>query len=72
MDWDTESTIQTVIDTDFADKTIIAVIHRFRYIDRFDRILLFTQGFLVEDSDPTTLLTMDSEFKKLYQAWEKR
>lgn len=70
MDWETESTMQSVIETEFAHQTVIAVIHRFRYIDRFDRVVLFKQGCLTENGDPTSLLTADSEFRKLYQAWK--
>jgi ABC-type multidrug transport system fused ATPase/permease subunit len=71
MDWETESTMQSVIETDFADQTVIAVVHRFRFIDRFDRVVLLKHGCLVENGDPISLLAADSEFRKLYLAWKK-
>ncbi|KAJ5292026.1 hypothetical protein N7478_001277 [Penicillium angulare] len=70
MDWETESIMQSVLDTEFADQTIIAVIHRFRYIDRFDKVILLKQGRLMENDDPKALLAYDSEFRRLYQAWK--
>ncbi|KAJ5096759.1 hypothetical protein N7456_007480 [Penicillium angulare] len=70
MDWETESIMQSVIDTEFADQTIIAVIHRFRYIDRFNKVILLKQGKLMENDDPKSLLSYDSEFRRLYQAWK--
>lgn len=71
MDWETESTMQSVIESEFAEQTVIAVIHRFRYIDRFDRVVLLKHGCLVENDSPTTLLAADSELRKLHQAWKK-
>lgn len=64
--------MQSVIDTEFSKQTVIAVMHRFRYIDRFDRVLLFRQGCLVEDGEPKALLKSDSRFRDLYQAWKRK
>lgn len=68
MDWETESIMQSVIDTEFAEQTVIAVIHRFRYIGRFDRVMLLKQGRLVENDAPGVLMSYDSEFSRLYRA----
>jgi ATP-binding cassette subfamily C (CFTR/MRP) protein 1 len=34
----TESVIQDIIEKEFPKQTIIAVIHRLSYVDRFDRV----------------------------------
>ena len=58
--------MQRVIDEEFTQQTVIAAVHRFRYIDRFDRVALFKKGKLAECDDPASLLGRDSEFRKLY------
>ena len=60
--------MQEVIEKEFAKQTIIAVTHRFRYIERFDRVVLLNKGDLIECDSPRALLSRDSEFKKLYTA----
>lgn len=66
VDWETESMMQKVIDEEFTNQTVIAVVHRFRYIDRFDRVVLLKSGEIIECDTPIALLGRDSEFKKLY------
>jgi ATP-binding cassette subfamily C (CFTR/MRP) protein 1 len=66
VDWETESTMQRVIDAEFTKQTIIAVVHRHRFIDRYDRVALLKSGELIEYDDPFSLLRRDSEFKKQY------
>lgn len=66
VDWETESIMQRVIDAEFTEQTIIAVVHRHRFIDRYDRVALLKSGELIEYDDPISLLRRDSEFKKLY------
>ncbi|KAJ5765966.1 uncharacterized protein N7511_003582 [Penicillium nucicola] len=66
VDWETESTIQTIIEREFASQTVIAVVHRLRFIDRFDRVGLMKQGSLIECDRPQTLLSTRSEFRAFY------
>lgn len=63
--------MQAVIEKESAQQTIIAVVHRFRYIDRFDRVVLLKHGHLVECDSPKVLLERDSEFRKLYTALKR-
>lgn len=63
--------MQDVIEKEFSTQTIIAVVHRFRYIDRFDRVVLLKNGELIESDSPKKLLERDSEFKALYTAIKK-
>ncbi|KAE8547864.1 hypothetical protein EYB25_009657 [Talaromyces marneffei] len=71
VDWETEAIMQDVIEKEFSTQTVIAVVHRFRYIDRFDRVVLLNKGELVESDSPKKLLESDSEFKALYMALQK-
>ncbi|KAE8326609.1 P-loop containing nucleoside triphosphate hydrolase protein [Aspergillus sergii] len=71
VDWETETIMQDIIDKEFASQTIIAVCHRFRFIDRFDRVAVIQQGELVEYDDPTTLLESDTEFRRLFRALQE-
>lgn len=66
VDLETEAIMQRVIEEEFTYQTVIAVVHRFRYIDRFDRVALLNKGKLVECDDPASLLARDSGFRKLY------
>jgi ABC-type multidrug transport system fused ATPase/permease subunit len=68
VDTDTESMMQKVIDEEFSNHTIIAVVHRFGYIDRFDRVAVFQAGKVVECDTPKALLARDSRFRELYSA----
>lgn len=63
--------MQDVIEREFDQQTVIAVVHRFRYIGRFDRVVLLNHGDLVECDSPTALLSRDSAFRKLYTALQK-
>ena len=58
----------SVIEEHFPDQTIISVMHRLGYVDRFDRVALLQNGELVECDSPSALLSTDSKFRKLYGA----
>ncbi|KAJ5685180.1 hypothetical protein N7536_007799 [Penicillium majusculum] len=51
-----------------AGQTVIAVVHRLRYIERFDKVALLQHGELVEFDAPRALLGRESEFRKLHTA----
>jgi ABC-type multidrug transport system fused ATPase/permease subunit len=63
--------MQSIIEKEFSQQTVIAVIHRFRYVRQFDRVALLRHGELLEVDKPDVLLSKDSEFKKLYQTFNK-
>ncbi|KAF7716519.1 Uncharacterized protein PECH_005196 [Penicillium ucsense] len=68
VDWETEATMQAIIDREFKSQTVISVIHRLRYIDRYDRVALMKRGRLVEYASPAKLLSTPSEFASFYRA----
>jgi ATP-binding cassette subfamily C (CFTR/MRP) protein 1 len=63
--------MEEVIEKEFAEQTVIAVIHRFTYVNRFDRVVLMKHGEPVEFDSPVALLERDSEFRKLYMALQR-
>lgn len=68
VDWETEATMQSIIEGEFASQTVISVIHRLRYIEKFDRVALMRHGRLVEFDSPKVLLEGPSEFQAFYRA----
>jgi ABC-type multidrug transport system fused ATPase/permease subunit len=60
--------MQDIIDSEFSTKTVVAVVHRLRFIDRYDRVALMKYGELVECDSPQALLNKNSEFKRLHDA----
>ena len=66
---DTDKAMQKIIREDFGDKTIISVAHRLDTILDFDRIVVLDRGQIVEDGLPSELLSRDSAFKVLYDAY---
>ncbi|KAF2670115.1 multidrug resistance-associated protein [Microthyrium microscopicum] len=72
VDRETEATMQQIIESEFAEQTVIAVIHRFRFINKFDRVALLRRGELLECDSPEILLGTNSEFKKLYLALQRK
>ncbi|KAJ6186285.1 ABC transporter transmembrane domain type 1 [Penicillium mononematosum] len=66
VDWETEAIMQDIIEKEFPEQTIIAVVHRFRYINWFDRVMLLKHGELVECNSAEALLQRDSDLRKLY------
>ena len=56
--------MQQVIEAEFRQQTIIAVLHRFKFIDRYDRVAVLKSGRLVELDSPEALLGNDSVFRR--------
>ncbi|KAJ5959013.1 ABC transporter integral membrane type 1 [Penicillium vulpinum] len=71
VDWETEAIMQDIIEKEFSQQTIIAVVHRLRYIHWFDRVMLLKYGELVECDRAEVLLQRDSELRKLYLAFQE-
>ncbi|EPS31570.1 hypothetical protein PDE_06525 [Penicillium oxalicum 114-2] len=68
VDGETEATMQAIIDREFKSQTVISVIHRLRYVDRYDRVALMKKGRLMEYASPAELLSTPSEFASFYRA----
>lgn len=70
MDWETESIMQEIVDTEFKDQTVIAVMHRLRYVEQYDRVVLMKQGEVIECDSPQSLLASDSQFRGFHRAMQ--
>ncbi|KAL4786969.1 P-loop containing nucleoside triphosphate hydrolase protein [Aspergillus varians] len=68
VDHETESTMQEVLETEFASHTVLSVLHRLRYTHRYDRVAVLDDGVLVEFDSPAALLGRESRFAELYRA----
>ncbi|KAL6233931.1 hypothetical protein BDW75DRAFT_231562 [Aspergillus navahoensis] len=69
VDHATESTMQSILETDFSSHTILSVLHRLRYIHRYDKVVVFDAGRVVEFDEPGVLLRREgSRFKQLYRS----
>ncbi|SPB51691.1 unnamed protein product [Aspergillus niger] len=71
VDRETEALMQDVIEQDFRQQTVISVVHRFAYVDRFDRIAFLRDGEMIECDTPQALLGRDCNFRELYRAWKR-
>ena len=63
--------MQDVVDSDFSAQTVLAVIHRLRYIERFDKVAVLDGGVLVEFDKPSTLLARKSLLADMYKAGQQ-
>ena len=59
-----------IIEEECSTQTVIAVVHRLRYIEWFDRVAFLQHGRLVEFDAPDTLLARESHFRELYLAMQ--
>ena len=63
--------MQDVVDSDFSTQTVLAVVHRLRYIERFDKVAVLDGGVLVEFDRPSTLLAGASLLADMYKAGQR-
>ncbi|OAA60152.1 ABC transporter, transmembrane domain, type 1 [Cordyceps fumosorosea ARSEF 2679] len=60
VDHKTEEIMQQVLETEFAGKTVLSVVHRLGYIERYDKVGVLQKGELMEFDAPATLLAQSS------------
>jgi ATP-binding cassette subfamily B protein len=66
LDSITEQAIQQALDEAMADKTVIVIAHRLSTIAHLDRILVFSDGRVVEDGSHAELLTRKGAYHQLW------
>lgn len=64
----TEAIMQNIIDTEFANSTVLAVVHRLSFVTHYDKVALLDAGTLAEFDSPRVLLSRESAFSALYKA----
>lgn len=66
VDTETEALMQEIVDTDFKDCTVVAVMHRLDFVERYGKVALLDNGHLVEYDTPAALLARPSRFAALH------
>jgi ABC-type multidrug transport system fused ATPase/permease subunit len=72
VDPETEATVHSTLQNEFADCTVLMIAHRLQTVVACNRILVMSDGKIMEFDTPAALLSRpDSEFSKLMTAAEK-
>ena len=71
VDQKTESIMQSIIDMEFREYTILAVSHRLQFVMDFDKVLIMDKGKVVEVGNPKKLVDGNTRFGDLWRAGEK-
>lgn len=67
VDGQTESVMVRVLETEFAQHTVISVAHRLNTVRKFDRVVVLDKGRVVEVGEPNALLDkVDGRFRALW------
>jgi len=66
LDSITEQEIQSALDAAMVGKTVIVIAHRLSTIAHLDRILVFSNGEVVEDGTHTELLASRGDYHALW------
>ncbi|KAK2036628.1 ABC transporter [Colletotrichum somersetense] len=67
VDSETEAVMQDVIDNEFRDCTVLAVMHRLKHVSRYDVVALLGDGEVLEIGEPSSLIAGDGRFAELYR-----
>ncbi|KAF6834852.1 ABC transporter [Colletotrichum musicola] len=67
VDGDTESVMQDVVDAEFRDCTVLAVMHRLKHVSRYDKVALLGDGQLLEYGSPSSLISGETKFAELFR-----
>jgi ATP-binding cassette, subfamily C (CFTR/MRP), member 1 len=60
--------MQGIVDTEFKHCTVLAVMHRLKHVDKYDKVALMHEGQLIEYDDPALLLAGETKFSDLYKS----
>lgn len=70
VDAKTDSLVQETIQKQFADHTVVTIAHRINTVMNYDRILVLSQGEIVEFDSPQNLLRAKGAFWHLAQSYK--
>jgi ATP-binding cassette subfamily C (CFTR/MRP) protein 1 len=68
VDANTQALVQNIIDVEYKDCTVLAVIHRLDLIQKYDKVALLDSGVLVEYDTPAELLAGPSRLSELHSS----
>jgi ATP-binding cassette, subfamily B, bacterial len=69
LDLPSERAVQAALETVLADRTALIIAHRLSTVLIADRVLVLSDGRIVQDGPPGDLLSGDGEFATLHAAW---
>ena len=69
LDIPSERAVQRALETVLADRTALIIAHRLSTVLIADRVLVLTDGRIVQDGSPEELLADGGEFADLHAAW---
>ncbi|KAF3798626.1 ABC transporter FUM19 [Colletotrichum gloeosporioides] len=67
VDSETEAVMQDIVDNEFRDCTVLAVMHRLKHVSRYDAVVLLGDGEVLETGEPSSLIAGDGQFAELYR-----
>ncbi|KAJ0328741.1 hypothetical protein COL922a_013065 [Colletotrichum nupharicola] len=67
VDSETEAVMQDVVDNEFRDCTVLAVMHRLKHVSRYDAVVLLGDGEVLETGETSSLIAGDGLFAELYR-----
>ena len=62
--------MQDIVDSEFKDCTVLAVMHRLKHVKRYDKVALLGNGQLLEYDETETLIAGQTRFAELYESNE--
>jgi ATP-binding cassette subfamily C (CFTR/MRP) protein 1 len=72
VDFETEMLMQRIIENEFGDCTVLAVAHRFNFLEWFERVVVVKEGEIVEQGSFKELVEKGGEFARLWRADGRR
>lgn len=69
LDIPSERAVQAALETVLAGRTSLIIAHRLSTVLIADRVLVVSDGRIVQDGPPEALLEEDGEFGRLHEAW---
>ncbi|TWF81436.1 ATP-binding cassette subfamily B protein [Pseudonocardia hierapolitana] len=69
LDIPSERAVQAALETVLAGRTALIIAHRLSTVLIADRVLVVSEGRIVEDGPPAALLEQDGDFARLHESW---
>lgn len=70
VDPTTEALIQSIIDLELKDCTVLSVMHRLKLVASYDKVAVIDNGSLLEYDEPSKLLEGATRLSELYRLSE--
>jgi ABC-type multidrug transport system fused ATPase/permease subunit len=71
LDIPTEQLVQRALRTILAGRTALIIAHRLSTVQIADRVLMISEGRIVEDGSPDSLLAERGEYAALHESWQQ-